>query len=353
MSSVPLEIRPGDSADDERRDRFVAAHPQGTFFHLSGWRRVIEKVMGHRGADLCAFRGEELVGVFPLMRSASLFGPPSLISMPYAVYGGPLGETDEVQRALFDAAERIALEEGVGRLEMRFLHEPGEAFDSAELAESELYYTFIRELPDTPEGVAAAMPKKARAEARKARKRHGLELSEGHWYVDDLVRLFHRNKHSLGSPALPMKLFRSFQEEFGDLVRVHLVRRGSEPLAAVMSFLFEDTLLAYYSGAAVGADRAYSASNFMYMALQEWAVVHGFRHFDFGRSRADAGAFHFKEHQGFTAQPLPYRYRLVKDQHLPSLNPSNPKTRVLQKVWRRMPLSVASGLSTPLSRYLP
>jgi FemAB-related protein (PEP-CTERM system-associated) len=353
MSTESLEIRPGDCADDERRDRYVAAHPQGTFFHLSGWRRVIERVMGHRGADLCAWRGDELVGVFPLMRCVSLFGAPSLLSMPYAVYGGPLGDADEIQRALFDAAEREALEEKVGRLEMRFLHEPGEAFASAPLEASQLYYTFIRELPDTPEGVAAAMPKKARAEARKARKRHGLELSEGNWYIEDLVRMFHRNKHSLGSPALPMKLFQAFLEEFGDRVRVHLVRRGSQPLAAVMSFLFEDTLLAYYSGTAVGADREYSASNFMYMALQEWSVENGFRHFDFGRSRADAGAFKFKQHQGFTARPLPYRYRLVRDDHLPSLNPSNPKTRILQSVWSRMPLKLATGLSTTLSRYLP
>ena len=32
-----------------------------------------------------------------------------------------------------------------------------------------------------------------------------------------------------------------------------------------------------------GADRKLSASNFMYMALREWAVEKGFRRFDFGR----------------------------------------------------------------------
>ena len=91
------------------------------------------------------------------------------------------------------------------------------------------------------------MPKKARAEARKARERHGLELTPGVWYVDDLCRLFLLNKHVLGSPALPAQHFRAILEEFRGDVSVHLVRQKDVPLAAVMSFAFGDTLIAYYA----------------------------------------------------------------------------------------------------------
>ena len=120
-----------------------------------------------------------------------------------------------------------------------------------------------------------------------------------------------------------------------------------------MSFCFRDELLAYYSGTAPGADREFSASNFMYLALQEWAVRQGFSRFDFGRSRKDAGAFRFKQHQGFEPADLHYVYRLVRDRELPSLNPSNPKTRVLQENWRRLPAGLARRLSGPLARFLP
>ncbi len=350
-----IHVRPGVPADDAARDRFVLEASHGTFFHLAGWRRVIERVMGHEGCDLVAERGgtgeRELVGVLPLMRCPSLFGAGKLISMPYAVYGGPVGESPEVALALYESAERAAVAEGARRLELRCLHDPG--LDSHDLARSELYATFIHDLPDDPADVLARMPKKARAEARKARERHGLELSEGIGHLDELLRLFHRNKRDLGSPALPPALFRALADEFGERVVVHLVRRGTEPLAAVMSFLFRDTVLAYYSGTAAGADRAYSASNFMYLALQEWSVERGFRVFDFGRSRRDAGAFQFKVHQGFEPRPLHYRYRLIRDDAPPSLHPSNPKTKVLQDTWRRLPLWLARRLSTPVSRYLP
>ena len=54
MSAQTLELRRGAATDDEARDRFVREHERGTFFHLSGWRRVIERVMGHVGCDLVA-----------------------------------------------------------------------------------------------------------------------------------------------------------------------------------------------------------------------------------------------------------------------------------------------------------
>ena len=102
-------------------------------------------------------------------------------------------------------------------------------------------------------------------------------------------RFFQGNKRSLGSPGLPMLWFRALVAEFGKDVVVHLVRTPEQALAAVRSFLWGDTLYAYYSGTAQDADREFSASNFMYMSLREWAVAQGLRRFDFGRSRRDSG----------------------------------------------------------------
>jgi hypothetical protein len=91
----------------------------------------------------------------------------------------------------------------------------------------------------------------------------------------------------------------------------------------------------------------------MYLALQEWAVEHGFKRFDFGRSRLDAGAFRFKVHQGFEPTPLHYRYHLVQDRRLPAFTPSNPKTRLLRETWSRLPPWCARRLSDRLAPYLP
>ncbi len=350
MTSAPqIEVRPTSAVEDDARDAFVRAHPAGTFFHRAGWGRAVEQTFGHERVDLLAWRADAICGVLPLMRCRGPLGASKLISMPYAVYGGPLGEDPAVEKALLDAGCERARSERARRLELRTIVAP----PGCELPASDLYFTFQCELPERPEDVLGTIPKKARAEARKARERHALELVPGIWYLNDLFRMFHQNKRSLGSPGLPLEWFRALCAEFGDDVVVHLVRREREPLATVMSFRDGATLRAYYSGTVGDADRRYSASNFMYCALREWAVEHGFRRFDFGRSRQDAGAFGFKRHQGFEPQPLDYRFYLVADRELPSFSPSNPKTKLLRETWQKLPGWLALQLSSRLARYLP
>ena len=347
-SPADVEVRPIESGDRDAWDAFVLEAPRASFFHLSSWTRAIVDEFGHRDRGLVALRDGEVVGVLPLIQCRALRGRSPLISSAYAVYGGPVGADGGVERALFEAAERVAVAEGAGRVELRCQHDPG--FDLPRL---DLYATFIKDLPAAPEDVLAGMPKKARADARRAREKHGLTLHEGRWYVADLVRLFHRNKRDLGSPGLPSSFFLRLLDTFEGASTVHLVKREGQPLAAVMSFLFRDQVLAYYSGTAEGVDRAYKASAFMYMALQEWSVEQGYRIFDFGRSRKESGAFAFKSRQGFEPRDLHYLHRLVRDQGLPSLNPSNPKTRILRDTWRRLPIAMTQALSRPASRYLP
>ena len=122
--SGPLQIARLTARDrvlSERWDAFVQAQPQATFFHLSGWLRVIEAVFGHRGHYLLAERDGLVEGVLPLVEVKSrLFGH-SLASLPFAVYGGVVASTPEAAAALETEAERIAKARGVQHLEYRNL----------------------------------------------------------------------------------------------------------------------------------------------------------------------------------------------------------------------------------------
>jgi FemAB-related protein (PEP-CTERM system-associated) len=342
-------VRAARAEDLAAREAFVRAHPAASFFHQAAWSRSVADVFGHAPCDLLAWRGTRLVGVLPLSSCRTPLGAQALISVPYAVYGGPVAEDAATGAALVRAAMAEAERRSARRLELRCETAP----DVPGLVPHELYATFVRALPAAPEEVLAGMPKKARAEARKARDKHGLTLTEGDWYLGDLFRLFHQNKRALGSPGLPLEFFRALQAAFGDGLRVHVVHHGREPVCAVMSFLWRGTCLAYYSGTRPGADREVSASNFLYLALQEWCVREGLTHFDFGRSRRDSGAFQFKEHQGFEPRVLPYRLHLVRDRAAPSFTPSNPRTARLRETWSKLPPWLCLRLSSLLAPYLP
>jgi FemAB-related protein (PEP-CTERM system-associated) len=346
--SAPVEVRASTRTDDDARDAFVRSHPRGTLFHLAGWRRAVEKAFAHPARDLVAVRGGMIVGVLPLMRCRGLLGSAHLISTPYGVYGGPLGSTHDDERALADAACAMAVRENVGRLELRCLEDPG-----LDLVGSDRYATFIHALPTDPADVMKRMPKRARAEVRKSIEKHGVELSEGAHYLPDLVRLFHASKQHLGSPGLPLRWFQALIDELPGQVLVHLARKADEPIAATMSFLYEDTFLFYYIGTTADGNRSYNVTNFLCTRLQEWSVERGLKRFDLGRSRTDSGAFSFKVHQGFEPTPLAYRYKLVKSDGLPSFTPSNPRTKFLRDTWSKLPPWLTLRLSDRMARYLP
>lgn len=346
-----LQVRVLTAADDAARDRYVAAHPEGTFFHLAGWRRAVVKIFGHTPHDLGVWRGGELAGMLPLFACKRPLRAPVWVSTAYAVYGGPLASDATGERALVDAAVAAARADGAAYLDLRTRHVLA---DDSGLVPQELYATFRKASPATLEEVQARMPRKARAEVRKAVERHGLVLLEGPEHLDALVRLFAHNKKTLGSPSLPRRWFQALMDEFGEQVVVHAVQRpDGELLAASMSFVFRGELDYYYLGVTDAGNREYSASNFLAATLQERCVTQGLGVFDFGRSRVDTGPYRFKVNQGFEATPLPYRFALLKARELPSFNPSNPKTEGLRRTWTKLPNWVTDAASGVLMRWLP
>lgn len=342
-----LAVCPARAGDEEAWERLAGEHPRGSVFHLPGWGRAVERVFGHRREDLVAVRGGELAGVLPLARCAAFPARAHLISVPYAVEGGPLGRSPEVERALVEAALELARRQRVGRLELRCAEDPG----LTGLTASDLYVDFRQELPADPAEVLGRFRKEERRLVRRAREH--LEVSEGPEHLGDLARLFQESKQRLGSPGLPRAWFQALAEELGPRVRVHSVRRAQEVLAASMSFVHGDTFHMYYIGTAPEANRQHAVTSFLIAHLMELAVQEGLAVYDLGRSRRDSGSAAFKRNQGFEARPLHYRYGLIQSRSLPSLNPSNPRTRRLREAWRRLPPWLAARLALPLSRRLP
>jgi len=347
--SLPVSVRDLTRADDAARDALVRRASAGSIFHMSGWERAVERVFHHEPRSLGAFRGEELVGVLPLMLCRTPTFGRHLVSMPYGVYGGPASITAGADAALVTAATRRAESERVGRLELRCVDDPG----TPGFVGSDLYAAFVQELPADPDEIWTRMPKRARAEVRKTILRNGLSMSEGPWYADDLYELFHRSKKRLGSPALPRAWYHALIAELGADVLVHVARRSSEPLAATMSFVHGDKLDFYYIGVTDEANREFNATNFLVVRLQEMCVRRGIRRFDLGRSRVGSGPYQFKKNQGFEPRLLGYRTKLVRSREVSNFNPSNPKTEKLRETWGKLPDWATRALSNRLMRYMP
>ncbi len=325
---------------------YVEACPDASLFHGLAWRDVLVSVFRHEPCYIVARRDGRVVGVLPLFAVRSLLFGRCLLSVPFGVYGGILADDEDACRALVDAAAERAAADRSRYVELRHRTRvvPG-------LPETDLYQAFAGAVPDSREACLARIPRKARAEVRRAAAA-GLVAEFDVRDVSELHRLFSLNKRRHGSPIFPASLFWRIREIYGDRCVFLRVRKDGRTLSAVLSFIHGDTMMPYYSGATPEAP-AHSADNFMYHALMERAFELGLRRFDFGRSREGTGPWIFKRHQGFTPEPLCYQYILNTATAIPQLNPSNPKYDVVRAVFRRLPLPVAQKIGSFVSKRMP
>lgn len=327
---------------------YVARHPAGTLFHDLLWREFLQRAFRHRCTYLLSLRDGVVTGVLPLVVIRSLFFGRSVISVPFGVYGGVLADDAEATAALLRAAGEVAADARADYVELRHLVAP----EGCTLPESGSHSTFIKELPASVDEVMLALPRKARAEARKARTAGVLVPGAQPLSVPAFHALFAENKRKLGSPVFPESMFWHLKELLGERLHLFALEKNGAPVAALMSFLWRDDWMAYYSGATDEANKL-SANNLMYLSAMEEAVRRGVRRFDFGRSRNGTGAFSFKVNQGFEAAPLHYQFITARGRPIPSVNAGNPRYDLAKRVFRSLPMCAASRLGSFVAKRMP
>ena len=348
---MPLTIRPLDAGSVAAWDAFVLAHPRATFFHRAGWARAIEQGFGHKTHFILAERDGVIVGVLPLGSVRSrLFGH-SLISVPFCVHGGPLGDEPATEAALLAEAERIMCETSAPVLELRLLHDldPTVFTTGAWSARDDLYVTFRKRFTASDEANLKAIPRKQRAMVRKGIER-GL-TSDVSRDAGGLHRIYAESVRNLGTPVFARRWFQALLDGFGEDAEIVTIREQGTPVAAVMNFTFRDEVLPYYGGGTYAARHCY-ANDFMYWEVMRRAAGRGLSLFDFGRSKRGTGAFAFKKNWGFEPAPIMHRYRLAPGVAIPDLNPLNPKYRLFIAAWKKLPLPLANLLGPAIVRGL-
>jgi FemAB-related protein (PEP-CTERM system-associated) len=340
-----LRLDANDTRLSARWDQFVLACPGATFFHRAGWQPILRDVFKHDTHFLYALHDGAVVGVLPLAHVDSLLFGSSLVSLPFAVYGGVAANGEDAAHALETEAEALARRLGVAHLELRHVQPR-----HADWPLQDLYVTFRKEILPDEQANMLAIPRKQRAMVRKGIK--GGLCSDIDGNVDRFFALYADNVHRHGTPALPKRYFQALCDTFGaDCEVLTVTDADGRALSSVLSFYFRDEVLPYYAGDDTQA-RDLAANDFKYWELMRRACARGVKVFDYGRSKLGTGSYAFKKNWGFEPQPLHYEYRLYKRDAVPQNNPANAKYRLLIETWRRLPLGFANWLGPFVVRNL-
>lgn len=327
---------------------FLSVTPGSTPFHSAAWGRAIASATGHRWHMLAA-RDETgaLAGILPLhhIRSA-LFGS-TLASAGFAVDGGILAADPRAVPLLAKVAIDLAKQLGAPGVDLRGgAHPAGWAIDDS------TYVGFSRPLAPSRDEELAAIPRKHRAEVRKALA-NDLAVTIGTSPADRDAHFtaYANSVRNLGTPVFPRKLFDAVLEAFGDDADILTIRHGGAVVASVLSLYWQGRVLPYWGGGTAAA-RGLRANERMYFELMDNARSRGCTSFDFGRSKAGSGPAAYKKNWGFEPEPLAYA-RWTADGAPPrDTNPTSAKYRLMVDTWQKLPLWLANRLGPIIARQL-
>lgn len=343
--SAVSNVRLADLADATDRQRIadlLGSFPDAQPFHRLEWIEAVQRGCGQRARMLIAERG-----LLPLNEIRSpLFGT-ALVSSGFAVGGGILAHDSATSRALADAAWALAESVGCTTAELR-----GGPLPEGWSANTGTYAAFAKPLESGEDAILQAIPRKQRAEVRRALG-FDLETRAGRSGRDrdDHYRVYSESVRNLGTPVFPRALFDAVLEGFGEDTDILTISRDGKALASVLSIYHRGTVYPYWGGGTWGA-RAARANELLYFRLMCHAAGRGCTRFDFGRSKIGTGAFSYKKNWGFEPEPLIYAARTRHGAPPRDINPLSAKYKLQVAMWQRLPLWLANRVGPILSRGL-
>ena len=344
---MAIQIRNCTADLSSRWDEYVLGNASASNYHRWGWKVAIEQTFAWPSFYLAALEGDQIVGVLPLVLQTSRIFGRFLTSIPFFSYGGVLGNTNDIERALVAQAVEIAKQHEVGFMELRHRG----AVPEVGLPTREHKVTFIRDLPENEEALWKSIDSKVRADVRKANSYGLVSEVAGKEGLEEFYGIFSRNMRDLGTPVYSKAFFANILSQFPKETFITIVR--SEGRAVASSFLCgnRDTLEVPWSSSL----REYlklKPNMSLYWKNLSLAVELGYEHFDFGRSSHDSGTQRFKTQWGPRPVPLSWLY-WSPDGKSGSADRHDAKYQLAVKVWQKLPLGLANAIGPSLSRCLP
>jgi CelD/BcsL family acetyltransferase involved in cellulose biosynthesis len=321
---------------DRRWCSFIASHEEATIFHHPSWLHVIESTYGYSPVCLANTRGENLIGILPLLEIRSWLTGKRAVCLPFSDVCTPLGETPEAVEELLAYCAKAQMQHGWKYVDVRG---PAPYRSLVPLAR---FKTHVLSLQPESDRVFRTF-KKTQIQQRITKSvRSGVTVDRR----QDLEALKHfmrlnavtRKKH--GVPPQPDRFFLNLYDAViaKGLGFVSIAMFEQKCIAASVFLSFNRCVIYKYS-ASDERFLSHRPNNLVVWDAIQWGCEHGYKLFDFGRTDVDnEGLLDYKRGWGTLESDLVY-YRLS-----PAMSPA-PAPRVgmidrMKPVLRRMPVPV-------------
>jgi CelD/BcsL family acetyltransferase involved in cellulose biosynthesis len=293
-----------DPIQDPRWKDLADRSRTSTLFHSPNWLKALQLTYGYEAVAVTdAAPGEPLRNGVVYCPVKSWITGRRIVSLPFSDHCDPLTERGEAVPAILEFVKAL-VGSGFRYAELR----PREAMMLAGFDVAAEFWLHRLDLSGGLSNVLARFHQSHMRRAIRKAERRGVQCEAGR--SPELLRAFYTlhvmTRRRYGAPIQPLSWFRQLTASFGDALTIHLARHEGQPLAAILTIQWKDTLVYKYGGS---DHRRWSQGA---MPLLFWRVIQdahaaGLAEIDLGRSDTEsAGLVAFKDHLGARRTRLRY-----------------------------------------------
>ena len=335
---------------------YIRGHSGSTIYHSLTWRAIFEESFGYRSWYLLALEvaHNRVVGCLPLFLVSSPISR-RLVSVPFRDRGGLLWSTPEAFNVLLKETKRISEEMNAAFVELKSLHAyPADLVKLHELQEMSYWIRSVVDLRDlNMEIFLKKIGPKTRNMLRQADKAElvfeadkDINIGLSEWY-----RLHLATQKNLGLPPFPLKLFDNMVSGLfkTDEIRIFLVSRGDEYLAATIILLHKKMGIYGYSASNPAAQR-FRPNDFMIFNTIKWLIDNGFEEFDMASDSPTQESLLFFKKKWLAKQEAIPVYTFGDASNWVS-DSSNTRFDLARKCFRHLPTGLSRLLGEMVVKY--
>jgi serine/alanine adding enzyme len=344
-----MEVEILESADPGC-DEFLKRMPNTVIYQTYSWGEMVKKAYGHKPFYLVAREGGSIHGILPLTYVHSrLFGT-RMISQACSNYGGPVENSAEAMKCLYDQAVKLANEYDCDFIEFRNL----ELLPFEDLYLNKDKFGMRLSLPDDPDVLWKSFKKttKVRNHINRGKRAGLVTVSGGIELLDDFYRIYTIRMHQLGSPCYSRKIMKTILEMFPENSRIFVTRLKDAAVGAFFVVNFKEWVESIW-GATLIEYNNISPNHSLYWVVMKHFCLAGAKWFNFGRSTVEGPHYQFKKQWGADPYQLYYQYWVRPGYKLSVASPDNPKYQRKIEMWKKLPLWMTRLLGPYISRGLP
>lgn len=297
-----VSIRLAQTKDKSPWDSYVIQHPRGIAYQFYAFKEAIQKVYGFKGVYFLAHAKNRVVGILPLVHVHLPGLSGSLVSLPYCDAGGMLADSVDIEKRLLEHALAYSNKSGINRVCIRSIKEFANIDPCLTINPNKA--RMVLQLPKTSDVLLSSLTAKVRSQVKKP-LRDGLfcEIG-GKKLLPDFYKVFCENMRDLGSLVHSFEWLQQILIAYQNRAHVGIVRMPDNKAVAAGIILCHPKVVSIPWASSLRRFNRLNPNMLLYWNFLNFAISHGYREFDFGRSTPEEGTFRFKKQWGAIPQFL-------------------------------------------------